>query len=115
MCRWTLLLCLACFGCIGCFACSLPLLADLGKAPGLTVPEEKPITSPVETTEQLLEQAAAVLSKGEELAAAALMEKYLEKEPRHLFIHSQVAELYFRQQKLELSRHHFQSCIALSQ
>lgn len=115
MCRWTLLVCFACLGCAGCIAYSLPLLSNLGTVPSLTVPVEVRASLPRENTEQLLERAAAALAKGEEQKAMTLLEQYLENEPRHLFIHAQLAELYFQQKKWEPSRLRFQDCIALSQ
>jgi tetratricopeptide (TPR) repeat protein len=115
MCRWTSLLCLACFGCVGCFACSLPFFSSLAMVPVLAVQEKTPQPHEVDQTEKLLEQAAAALAQGQELAAAVLLEKHLEREPQHLFIRAQVAELFFRQQKWEPSHRHFQECVALSQ
>lgn len=115
MCRWTLLICFACLSCAGCIAYSLPLLSNLGTVPSLTVSVEARPALRRESNEQLLERAAAALAKGEEETAATLLEQYVENEPRHLFIHAQLAELYFKQKKWEPSRQRFQDCIALSQ
>lgn len=106
---------LAYLSCAVCILNALPVLSPSARRDSGVVPGESRLVVPADQAEQLLERAAAALAQGQERDAAALLEQYLHHEPRHLFIRAQVAELLYRQQLWEQSRHHFQCCVGLAQ